>query len=64
MEAKKAVMGSNEILKSLRSGGHLKNIAKALENQQRNMLWGIKECGVNLERAEHWNRSGKTLATS
>ena len=36
----------------------------ALENQQRNMLWGVKECGINLERAEHWNRSGKALAAS
>ena len=35
----------------------------ALENQQRKMLWGIKECGVNLEREEHWNRSEKALAT-
>ena len=64
MEAKKAVMGSNEILKGLRSGRHQKNIAMALEIQQRKMLWGIKECVLNLEKAKHWNRSGKALATS
>ena len=40
--SEKSVRCSKEILESLRCERYINNLAMALENQQRKMLWGIK----------------------